>query len=201
VSRWKRFRPPDSDADLVAQAQNGDGQAFELLVARHERRFKAVARNFAHPWDPLGSIDDCWQTALTEVWAALRQRDELGQPPPVAFGPWASTVARYRLTHHLRDARNAKRWPEAPHTPLDWLNEDQDALFAVLPSWTFTSDPVFAVIVRDQLARGWKALKPGEQKVINGALNGTETRYSWLSRARRRARDAMHDDGGVRVPV
>ena len=77
---------PRSDEALVRQALLGDGEAFERLIGRHQRRAHAIARAVGVAPD---SLDDLVQEAFL---AAFKGSASCGSPPPPAPGSWGSSA-------------------------------------------------------------------------------------------------------------
>lgn len=94
----------DTDEGLMAHIQNGDHQAFVILVQRHSDRFYGLA------WRLLGNdaeADDVVQDAFLKLWA---QPDMFRRDAGVKFTTWFYRVVSNRALDKLR---GRKRWAGA----------------------------------------------------------------------------------------
>ena len=129
------------DPELVAQAQQGDQQAFEALAETAHPRLYRVARSVLQDDH---TAEDATQQALIAIWRYLpRLRD------PQRFDGWS-----YRLL--VRAC-----YVEAKHDPK-WLPEsamtgDHEPL---------ASDDYLGVVQRDRLERGFRRLSVEHRVVI-----------------------------------
>ncbi|HEY7030064.1 MAG TPA: sigma-70 family RNA polymerase sigma factor [Thermomicrobiales bacterium] len=96
--------PGGSDAELVAQARQGDTRAFGLLYRRHvDAVYDFAAHRLAHRED----AEDATQTIFLRAAQSLQQcRDD------DAFAGWLFAIARNVVTDKLR----SRRAPTAPWT-------------------------------------------------------------------------------------
>jgi RNA polymerase sigma-70 factor (ECF subfamily) len=94
-------QPPDRETLLVVLAQQGRVDAFERLMALHERALLYYIRRQA------GDIDralDVSQETWLAVWKSLPRLRS-----PEAFRPWLYQVARQRtLLEHRRNAKHQR---------------------------------------------------------------------------------------------
>jgi len=85
--------PIDTDTELVRLAQNGSLQAFEQLVARHQRSVYSLVSRMIYSRD---EVDDLVQDIFVQVYRTLP-----GFRGEAAFGTWlyrvAVNMARKRL--------------------------------------------------------------------------------------------------------
>jgi len=110
-ARDNRMPAQDNDAMLVARVQRGDKQAFNLLVAKHQYRIRAlIARMVAEP----AEVEDLVQEAFIKAYRALG-----GFRGDSAFYTWLYRIAVNTAKHHL--AGLAKR------PPLQELDDDEQA--------------------------------------------------------------------------
>lgn len=86
------------DAALVAQAQQGDMVAFEVLVVKYQRRVAAAVRRFVLD-DRI--TEELTQEAFLSVFVALP-----GFRPEGDFAAWLFTIARNAARSYLRSAQN-----------------------------------------------------------------------------------------------
>lgn len=91
----------DPDTDLVAQAVQGNSQAFRQLFDRHYRRIYALVWRLAGDHD---SAHDVTQEVFIKVWRSLTSfRGES------KFSTWLHTVATHVAISELR---KQKRWQQ-----------------------------------------------------------------------------------------
>lgn len=86
---------PRTDSELVAALRRGEGEAFELLVTRHQAPLTAYARGLmggAHH-----DAEEVVQDALLKALAALR-RDER----PIVLKAWLHAITRNACLDRLR---------------------------------------------------------------------------------------------------
>lgn len=117
------------DSELVAQAREGDLQAFDRLVARHRARVFGIARQIVSDPD---TAQDLAQDALLRAYrslGSLRNGDRIGQ--------WLNTTVRRLGQEWLRGGR---RRPE----PVD------GAVLLGVPGgfWSAPSEPPADVVAR-----------------------------------------------------
>lgn len=107
---------------LLARARQGDLQAYEEIVGRHQRRVYGVALRIVRSH---AVADDVAQEAFLKAWQAL-DRFDLGRP----FGPWVCRIAANLAVNHVRS-------PVAREDPLpeghgETRSSSEDPLSAVL---------------------------------------------------------------------
>ncbi len=94
--------PPQDDPEVgwIKRAQRGDGDAFEELVRRHERRVVGlVSRLIARRAD----VEDVAQEIFVKAYLAIRTFNFES-----SFGTWISRVAINHCYDHLRRARASR---------------------------------------------------------------------------------------------
>lgn len=125
----------DNDAMLVARVQRGDKQAFNLLVAKHQYRIRAlIGRMVADP----AEVEDLVQEAFIKAYRALPSfRGDS------AFYTWLYRIAVNTAKHHL--ANLAKR------PPLQDLDDDDGAGAARAPARLIDTGTPEALAQSDQL--------------------------------------------------
>jgi RNA polymerase sigma-70 factor (ECF subfamily) len=94
------------DPDLVAQAREGDREAFEEIVAQSLQRLNAVARLILR--DPEAA-DDAVQDALVDAWVDLRALRD-----PERFDAWLNRL----LVRACYDVARRDRGRRAIELPL-----------------------------------------------------------------------------------
>jgi RNA polymerase sigma-70 factor, ECF subfamily len=94
------FDPGTEDAALVAAAKNGDAQAFEGLVERHQSRIRAIASRFTRiPED----AEDIAQQSFQKAFIHLRQFEGNS-----AFSTWLTRIAINEALMWLRRKRASR---------------------------------------------------------------------------------------------
>lgn len=99
-----------TDAELAANAMDGDSEAFGVLVGRHAERARRVARAAlldAH------DADDAVQDALFSAWRAINRFD-----PARPFGPWLMKIV-VNAAADLRRRRKLRQTDEVPEGTAD----------------------------------------------------------------------------------
>jgi RNA polymerase sigma factor (sigma-70 family) len=109
--------------DLLARARAGDRAATDELLARIRPWLEQLARSYANPQRPDGSVSDLVQEAWLRAWQKLDQfHGATDEAQALAmFRTWlARIVARLGL-NAVRD-RSAQQWtPAGQLLPLDGL--------------------------------------------------------------------------------
>jgi len=128
--------------DLVLRAQGGDHEAFTTLVDASIDRLYAAARLILHDDD---RARDVVQDALLRAWTALP-----GLRDPERFEAWLHRLLVHACYRAAREARG-RRQVEIHVAPLDG---------AAAP------DGERALMLRDQLERGFRRLTPEQRAVL-----------------------------------
>lgn len=127
---------PPCDAALVVRARAGDLDAFNQLVARHQRAAFGTAARYLRSRE---LAEDVTQEAFLRAWRRLGSfRVEAGE----CFRPWLLRIAANLALDYLR--AQARR----PTDPLDDLRDDDDTAWE--PETTAESPLDFTL--RDDLA-------------------------------------------------
>lgn len=92
------LEPPDDDLRLVRRAREGDGEAFGVLVARHQARVLAL---LAFLLRDGAEREDVAQDAFVAAWQGLPSFD----PARGTFATWLLAIARHRALNALRRPR------------------------------------------------------------------------------------------------
>lgn len=125
----------DNDAMLVARVQRGDKQAFNLLVAKHQYRIRAlIGRMVADP----AEVEDLVQEAFIKAYRALP-----GFRGDSVFYTWLYRIAVNTAKHHL--ATLAKR------PPLQELDDEDGIGTTRAPPRLIDADTPEALAQNDQL--------------------------------------------------
>jgi len=129
------------DTDLVARAQQGDKEAYAILVSGLADRYLSVARRILRDLD---IAEDATQQALLSIWRDLPQLRD-----PVRFEAWS-----YRLLVRAcyAEGRKQRRW--APNLRLLPADEPMAA------------DGYSAIVDRDQLEKGFRRLSLDHRTVV-----------------------------------
>ena len=91
-----------SDARLVDEVRRGDGDAFEDLVRRYERRLIRVIMRFVRDQD---LAEDLAQETFLRVFERLGQFDTSRR-----FGPWLFRIGVNLTLDYLRKRKRRGRW-------------------------------------------------------------------------------------------
>ena len=137
--------PEDPDRDLLLAAREGDGDAFEALVRRHQGRVVGLIRTLTGRAD---DAEDLAQEVFVRVYRSLAKfrGDSL-------FRTWLSRVAvNVTRTHGARKAREAPVWQDA--------GGDEDGVFDT-PD---TANAEATWIARDAISRALERL-PADLRV------------------------------------
>ena len=130
---------PDELRELIAEAQDGNVRAFELLVASHLPQVRRFARAFART---DADADDLAQEALVKVYKSLRSfRFQ------ASFKTWLYSVVRHVFIDNTRSRSGQARSRE------ESLPEDHSQV----PSPTDTPDESLAR--NEERQRMWRALR------------------------------------------
>lgn len=87
--------PSPSDADLIAQAQNGQIEAFGKL---YERYLNQIYRYIRTRVDEAADAEDLCEAVFLRTFEALNRYEERGHP----FSAYLYQVARNQLADHYR---------------------------------------------------------------------------------------------------
>ncbi len=109
-----------NDELLVLRCQEGDAEAFEVLVGRWQRRL------WRHAWRLTGDESAAWD-ALQEAWIGI-SRGISRLADAAAFPAWAYQI----ISNKCRDSiRREQRRREATEMYSEWMQrEEQDAAAA-----------------------------------------------------------------------
>jgi RNA polymerase sigma-70 factor (ECF subfamily) len=103
-----------NDELLVLRCQEGDTEAFELLVGRWQRRL------WRHAWRLTGDESAAWD-AVQEAWIGIG-RGIARLADAAAFPAWAYQI----VSNKCRDlARREKRRREAVEAYSEWMQRDE----------------------------------------------------------------------------
>lgn len=140
MSRRSPLRPTDDQA-LVRAAQQGDVEAFAVLVDQHRPWLVGVCRGHLST-DPHAA-EDVAQECLVRLHATLVQCPDR----PLSVRPWLSVVARHAcIDHHRRQSR-------------------QPAPMASVPDTTAPAEDLFDV--DPALAKAWGRLTARHREILH----------------------------------
>lgn len=171
--------------ELVAQAQEGNGFAFEELVRRYQQRVYAVARRIVRRHD---LADDVVQEAFVRAHQHL-SRFERGRP----FGPWICRIAANLAVSQWRSPE-ARREEPLPEGHAETPSRAPDALQGVLDgeAGRVLSQALDALPAEQRAVFVLRTSEELSYKEIAEALSISEgTVMSRLFRARERLRAAL----------
>jgi RNA polymerase sigma-70 factor (ECF subfamily) len=103
-----------NDELLVLRCQEGDTEAFELLVGRWQQRL------WRHAWRLTGDENAAWD-ALQEAWIGISRG--IGRlADAAAFAAWAYQI----VSNKSRDlVRRERRRRQATETDFEWMQRDE----------------------------------------------------------------------------
>ena len=129
------------DRDLVAQAQDGDREAFAILARTHGDRLMAIAQRILRD---VGRAEDAVQQTLVIAWRELP-----GLRDPDRFEAW---LQRLLVNASYAEARRWKTW---------------NANVRVLPvNGPAGADETLSLDHRDRIERGLRRLPPDQRAVL-----------------------------------
>ena len=106
----------DEEAALVLAAKSGDGQAFEILIERYQRRILAVARRFTRIRE---DADDIVQQSLQKAFVHLHKFEEKSR-----FSTWLTRIAINEALMLLRTGRGLRE------VSIDDLSGNEETVLA-----------------------------------------------------------------------
>lgn len=110
----------DDDGELVVRAQNGDAEAYDCLMLRHQ---DAIARQLRRYTLQADVLDDLTQTVFTKAYLGLS-----GYAPQAPFLHWLRTIAtNVGYEHWRRECRQGRFVPYHGGEELLVDNRDDDA--------------------------------------------------------------------------
>jgi len=123
---------PDHEADLLARARGGDGEAFGLLSEAHRRALQL------HCYRMTGSLHDAEDLVQETLLRAWRRLDGFAERAPL--GGWLHRIAtnacldalarrpRRVLPEAVAGPADPTAWPAEPGTEVPWLEPYPDRL-------------------------------------------------------------------------
>ena len=170
-----------SDARLVAEVGEGDGEAFAELVRRHDRQMRGLVQRLIPGPDP---VDDLMQEVWLKVFRALpRFRGE------ASLSTWLFRVTHNVCMDHLRRRRPAEVAPADESAEPAWPGADPGDVVATRGVLV----QAFGRLTQEQ--RAVALLVDGDGLDYAGAANvlhlATGTVASRLNRARAELRRSL----------
>src|SRR6266481_7586243 len=106
----------DEEAALVLAAKSGDGQAFEILIERYQRRILAVVRRFTRIRE---DAEDIVQQSLQKAFVHLHKFEEKSR-----FSTWLTRIAINEALMLLRRDRGLRE------VSIDDLSGNEESVLA-----------------------------------------------------------------------
>jgi RNA polymerase sigma factor (sigma-70 family) len=149
------------DGWLCRRAAEGDGAAFDKLLATHKRKLLNVCASYAESGIDQ---DDLFQMVSMKVWVEV-QRGHYN-PHRADLSAFWSTVAYQVLRDDRQRRRAQKRWSTEPPASMDVLVE----LDLEPRSFSIGEDPLTIVIQRETLRESIQAMTRGQLAAVNSYL-------------------------------
>jgi RNA polymerase sigma-70 factor, ECF subfamily len=144
----------DEEAALVLAAKSGDGQAFEILIGRYQRRILAVARRFTRVRE---DAEDIVQQSLQKAFVHLHKFEGKS-----AFSTWLTRIAINEALMFLR-----KGWLVREVSIDDLSGDEETAPGVEIPDSRASPESVFLQGERNRiLSDAMDKLTPGIRKAI-----------------------------------
>src|SRR6266403_3495562 len=149
-----KFAGRDEEAALVLAAKRGDGQAFEILIKRYQKRILAIARRFTRIRE---DAEDVVQQSLQKAFVHLHKFEGKS-----SFSTWLTRIAINEALMLLRRGRVLRE------VSIDDLSgSEETAVRLEMPD--SRPGPESAFLQREQNRVLWAAvskLTPGTRKAI-----------------------------------
>jgi len=144
----------EDDAALVFSAKSGDGQAFEVLVARHQQRLLNVARRFSRIRE---DAEDIVQQSLQKAFMHLHKFEGKS-----SFSTWLTRIAINEALMLLRKGRGLRE------VSIDDVSGDEEtAVRLEIPDSRPSPESVFLQDERKRiLSAAMNELTPRTRKTI-----------------------------------
>lgn len=143
----------DPDAEWVAQAQNGDLQAFEELVRRHSQLiYRTLAAILGNPADAQDAMQDTLLSAFKHI-GGFQGRSK--------FSTWLVSIARNSALQRLRRGKNLESLDEGAY------NEEEDFRPRQVRAWQDNPEQFCSKSeIRQLVERGILALPANYRAVV-----------------------------------
>lgn len=133
--------PPEGDEAIARRVQDGDVNAFGLLVERYEQKLRRYARRFLFD---RNDADDLIQDTFLKAYEGIQ-----GYDPDKKFSPWIYRIAHNVFLNELR-ARGSR--------PI--LSFDFDTIFAHIPARETADDLALRSEEKERVAKALRILDP-----------------------------------------
>ena len=144
----------DEEAALILAAKSGDGQAFEVLIERYQRRILAVARGFTRNRE---DAEDIAQQSFQKAFIHLHKFEGKS-----CFSTWLTRIAINEALMFLRKCRVLRE------VSIDDLSGNEEAaLWLAMPDSRASPESAFLRSERDRvLSAAMNKLTPGTRTAI-----------------------------------
>ncbi len=144
----------DEEAALILAAKNGDGQAFEILIGRYQRRILAVARRFTRIQE---DAEDIVQQSFQKAFVHLHKFEGKS-----CFSTWLTRIAINEALMFLRKCRVLRE------VSIDDLSGNEEgAPWLEIPDSRASPESAFLRSERDRvLSAAMNKLTPGIRTAI-----------------------------------
>ncbi|MFQ5537669.1 MAG: RNA polymerase sigma factor [Gemmatimonadota bacterium] len=137
---------PAEDADLLRAAADGDAQAFQLFVQRHEKGVYRLLRAMA---PEEADAEDAFQDTFLAAWKNAGSFRGDG-----SARSWILTIAR----NAFLKAQRRRSGEPASYEPLEDLG--------LQAGWGASPDPLDGLVRRDLLRRALDSLQPEDRAIL-----------------------------------
>jgi len=146
--------PHNEEATLVVAAQRGDGEAFDILIQRYQRRILAVARRFAYIRE---DAEDIVQQSFQKAFVHLHKFEGKSR-----FSTWLTRIAINEALMFLRSGRGGRE------VSINALSENEEnALELKIPDSRADPENTFLQGERSRiLSAAMNRLTPGTRKAL-----------------------------------
>ena len=154
-----------SERELIVKAQSGDMNAQDILLEKHRKNAKRIARTFII----MGAdFEDIVQEGMVGLFKAIQTYDCERE---ASFETYANVCITRRIINTIRNASRKKHAPLNFYVPLD-LNGDSEISMLSLTD----ENPETLLIVKEEnekiMNNIYKVLSPFEMRVLNLYLDG-----------------------------
>ena len=145
-----------NETELIMQAQQGNMNAFEQLVQRHDKRVLTIAAGYVHSAD---EAKDIYQEVFLRVYKGLPKFQYKSE-----FSTWI-----YRITTNVCLSYRSRR-NRSPHTSLDQSINDEDgqphALKDTLSDTSAADQQTYDAEIALRVEQALKTLSPRQRMVF-----------------------------------
>ena len=145
-----------NETELIMQAQQGNMNAFEQLVQRHDKRVLTIVAGYVHSAD---DAKDIYQEVFLRVYKGLPKFQYKSE-----FSTWI-----YRITTNVCLSYRSRR-NRSPHTSLDQSINDEDgqphALKDTLSDTSAADQQTYDAEIALRVEQALKTLSPRQRMVF-----------------------------------